>query len=77
MHERTFKSRMLTAKAMETVGERPDYWIGYQRGLRRFHHGEIFGTDEEHDLWMGLADDEDQDRAEMGRGYRDGYSGKE
>jgi hypothetical protein len=76
MHERTFKSRMLKAKAMQSVGERPDYWIGYQRGLRRSYHGSAFGTDEEHDLWMGLADDEDQGRAERGQGYRDGFSDK-
>ena len=50
--------------------ENIDYWAGYQRGLRRAFHGERFGTDAEHQLWLSLSDD----RAELGRGYRDGLT---
>ena len=76
MHERIFKSRMFKAEAMQGIGEKPDYWAGYQRGLRRLYHGEKFGTDEEHDLWMNLADDVDEGRADRGRGYTDGFLNK-
>ncbi len=52
-----------------------DYSAGYQRGLRRHYHGEAFGTATEHDKFMRLGLDGDY-RTEMGRGYRDGFSGK-
>ena len=55
--------------------EDPYYWEGYQRGLRRAYYGEVFGTEEEHNLWLSLADDEvDESRRERGRGYRDGLA---
>jgi hypothetical protein len=63
---------MNKAKAMITVGDRPEYWAGYQRGLRRKFHGENFGTSSEHELWLTLIDDIDESRAERGKGYRDG-----
>ena len=73
MERDKFESEMFRARAMASTGDRPDYWQGYQRGLRRRFHGEKFGTDEEHVLWMSLADDSDPARAERGEGYRDGY----
>lgn len=51
-----------------------DYGAGYQRGLRRAHHGEAFGTADEHALWSRLGLDGDI-RTELGRGYRDGLAG--
>ncbi len=48
-----------------------DYGKGYQRGLRRYYHGESFGSPEEHELWLSLSDD----RQELGDGYRDGFAG--
>ena len=52
-----------------------DYGIGYLRGLRRRYFGAVFGTADEHAQWsrMGL----DGYRVELGRGYRDGYEGRE
>lgn len=52
-----------------------DYAAGYQRGLRRCYHGERFGTEKEHETFMRLGLDGDY-LDEMGRGYRDGFTGK-
>ena len=72
MDETRFLMLMKKARNFSHLGGRPHYWHGYQRGLRRGFHGELFGTDEEHTRWMRLADDgaNDADR-ERGRGYRD------
>jgi len=73
MEQKTFEHEMHKAKAMQP--ENQDYWMGYQRGLRRLHHGENFGTEEEHALWMAAIDSDDESRSTRGRGYRDGYRG--
>jgi hypothetical protein len=53
-----------------------EYWLGYQRGMRRHYHGEKSGTAEEHTLWMSLTDDRlDQVRRYRGLGYRAGFAG--
>ena len=44
------------------------YWTGYTRGLRRFFHGENFGTTDEHAAWLDHRD-------ARGTGYLDGYHG--
>ena len=75
MDEIRFLMLMKKARNFSHLGERPDYWHGYQRGLRRGFQGELFGTDEEHKRWMRLADDGvDYASCERGRGYRDGLS---
>jgi hypothetical protein len=73
---RTFQSRVLHARAMRALshGEDACYWRGYERGLRRAHHGERFGTPQEHALWCAMVDSLDPSRAAMGRGYRDGLA---
>ena len=76
MTQQEFESKMLQAKTMHDLGERPDYHAGYMRGLRRAYHGENFGTDEEHVKWMSLTEDRDEERRERGRGYQDGLEGK-
>ena len=70
MTETTFRSYMAQAKVPQ-VG---DYGRGYQRGLRRHYHGASFGSAEDHRRWMQAA--EEPHRAELGRGYRDGYAGR-
>lgn len=68
-----FLALLKYARAHSSLGLRPDYWRGFQRGLRRGFHGEIFGTDGEHELWLRLADDgDDEETRDRGRGYRDG-----
>ena len=75
MDESRFLSLMKKARMFSSLGGRADYWRGYQRGLRRGFHGELFGTDDEHEFWMRLADDGgDNASRERGRGYRDGLS---
>jgi hypothetical protein len=73
MNEHRFLSLMMKARTLSSLGERSDYWHGYQRGLRRGFQGELFGTEGEHKLWMGFADNGvDKASRERGRGYRDG-----
>lgn len=76
--EQDFNSYMQQADTFKSVmAEHSDFWTGYQRGLRRLHHGNNFGTESEHDLWHGIADDEtDTIRRQRGQGYRAGYAGK-
>ena len=50
------------------------WWTGYMRGLRRAHHGERFGTDAEHSLWLNALHDPNPNRAALGRGYRAGLT---
>ncbi len=72
MDEIRFLMLMKKARNSSHLGDRPHYWRGYQRGLRRGFQGELFGTDEEHKRWMRLADDgADEADRERGRGYRD------
>ena len=75
MDETRFLELIKKARDYSYLGERPDYWHGYQRGLRRGFQGKLFGTDDEHERWMRLADDGvDSAARERGRGYRDGLS---
>lgn len=53
---------------------RSEWWVGYTRGLRRAHHGERFGTQAEHELWLAASESSDQKRAALGRGYRAGLT---
>jgi len=71
-----FESEMRRADVMKKAEpERAEYWAGYQRGLRRAHHGENFGDPGEHEKWLSLIDDEDEARRQRGEGYRDGLRG--
>lgn len=50
------------------------WWTGYIRGLRRAHHGEQFGTEPDHELYLSAVDSTDPARAALGRGYRAGLT---
>ncbi len=63
-----FKMLMAAARTLPPG----DYARGVVRGLRRAHHGERFGTEDEHQAWLSF----DGHRAELGRGYRDGLAGR-
>lgn len=69
---RVFELEMLKAQTMQQA--EPDYWTGYERGLRRAYYGERFGTPEEHSLWLSLVTDDDESRREKGFGYIDGFA---
>ena len=74
MDNNKFLALLGRARRQYYVGLRTDYWHGYQRGLRRGFHSEVFGTDAEHEVWLRLADDgSDEVSRERGRGYRDGF----
>lgn len=62
------------ASVMQSIGDRPDYWAGYARGLRRAYHGEQFGDPGEHEIWLALSDRPDQASQGRGQGYRDGLA---
>ena len=69
-----YKSQLQRATTMAQVDtENGEYWRGYARGLRRSHHGDNFGTEAEHTLWMSARGD--ATRENRSRGYRDGFSG--
>lgn len=53
---------------------RSEWCVGYMRGLRRAHHGERFGSEAEHELWLSAADSTDPMRAALGLGYRAGLT---
>jgi hypothetical protein len=75
MDESRFLSLMTKARRFSSLGERSDYWHGYQRGLRRGFLGALFGTEGDHALWMRLANGgSDEASRERGRGYRDGLT---
>ena len=72
-----FEHEMARAKTMQGLDTgSAEYWIGYQRGLRRAHHEERFGTEAEHRLWLAAASDSDQIRQQRGIGYQDGLRGR-
>ena len=75
--EKTFLHEMGRANTMRNLdSDNSEYWIGYQRGLRRVYHGENFGTPAEHKLWLESVDSDDTLRKQRGQGYRDGLAGK-
>lgn len=51
--------------------QKAEYWYGFQRGIRRLHHGENFGTDQDHRQFMNCARGEY--RKHLQDGYRSGY----
>jgi len=73
MNQQEFQSLMTMAKSMQSTDpEKSDYWVGFQRGLRRLYHGKNFGTAAEHEKWMNCADGEY--RQQLQDGYRIGYN---
>lgn len=72
-----FASLMRRADTLRRVEPDPvktEWWAGYMRGLRRAHHGENYGTQAEHELWLSAKESPDESRAALGRGYRAGLT---
>lgn len=63
-----------TLRRTETDPLREAWWVGYMRGLRRAHHGDSFGSQAEHELWLSAIESDVPDRAALGRGYRAGLT---
>lgn len=81
MKQSDFQSNAQGAKMLAELStddpHSADFWAGYQRGLRRHYHGEKFGTEDEHNLWMTAADERrDDQRRYRGIGYRAGIEGQ-
>ena len=72
MDKQLFEREFNRAKRMASI-ENNEYWSGYQRGLRRRFHGENFGTDKEHELWVSMVNSRDERRRRLGKGYKAGY----
>jgi len=81
MTEREFQTNMKAADtfrrlAPEQYDGSSDFWMGYMRGLRRLYHGDAFGIEDEHILWMASADQPDDTHRFRGMGYRAGFAGQ-
>jgi len=76
MSKQHFESEMSRAKTFQGLGTDIEYWAGYIRGLRRNFHGEAFGTEAEHRLWLEAVNSEDTIRRQLGQGYADGLKGR-
>lgn len=77
MNQSQFNREMMRARTMQKLDPDPlvgDYWIGYQRGLRRAFHGESYGTADEHETWLACLDAGDERRRRRGQGYSDGLN---
>lgn len=70
VNEHLFQEYMKAVRHMAAASVlSSDYSNGYQRGLRRLHHGSAFGTEDDHKRWHAAT-------GERGQGYRDGLAGK-
>ena len=58
---------------MSELGDSPDYWEGFKRGLRRAYHGEQFRTEVEHEFWLSLVGWDNIQDHQRGCGYLDGF----
>lgn len=79
MNQSEFQHNMAGAKSIfeySSDSTDADFWSGYQRGMRRHYHGDKFGTEAEHNLWMSAAEQtRDEQRRHRGLGYRAGFDG--
>lgn len=76
MTETEFHRNLSGAEILIRMSDDPSFLEGYCRGLRRYYHGESFGTPEEHETWMALfAETGDEQGRAKGEGYRQGLSG--
>ncbi len=74
MNETKYRALLLRAKSMQLSNDRPNFWEGYIRGLRRAHYGDRYGTAENHRRWLTLGGD--AAREELSHGYKEGLAGR-
>ncbi len=70
MDRKSYEEQMQKAQANLFIGNRPDYWLGYQKGLQRQFHGEAVVSTAEHIEWLTYLDE--PSTREKGNGYWDG-----
>lgn len=71
---------MQRAKVWEKLeSDVSNFWRGYQMGMRRLFHGEVYGDPEQHHRFMTtkLSSEPDAFRQQLIAGYRSGYGGYE
>ena len=68
-HWRSLMWRADALRRIETDPVKIDWWTGYMRGVRRAHHGERFGTEAEHQLWLSAVESDDPSRLARRNGY--------
>lgn len=71
--DQIYKGILTRARMMSEIEpKRVHYWEGYVRGLRRARYGLQAGTPaDQHEKWLGLANDPEPGRRQSGQGYRD------
>jgi hypothetical protein len=77
MDRKEYLRKLGMALTYQRSGKKKSYYTGYMSGLRRYYYGDKFVTREDHIKWMNLVNDPGKIKAEQGRGYRDGYEGKD
>jgi len=68
------RAQTLRETDVDCSAARSAWWRGYIRGLRRAHHGDNFGTEAEHALFMDAVNSRDESRVALGKGYRAGLT---
>ncbi len=79
MAEHDFQRNMAAAEILSRIAQNSgdyNFWVGYVRGLRRFHYGENFGTEEDHSHLIVAYDSSYQAEKMLGMGYRAGLVGQ-
>lgn len=75
MDTKKYNEFLRYAKMMsQDDSENHHYWQGVLQGLRRGHFGDKFGTNEEHENSLNLADRLDDAGQERGKSYKDGLN---
>jgi hypothetical protein len=74
VNDTKYRTLLLRAKSMQLANDRPNFWEGYIRGLRRAHYGDHYGTAENHRKWLTPGGDDV--REETSHGYREGFAGR-
>ena len=80
MTEHDFQRKLAAAETLAGMAQNSgeyNFWVGYMRGLRRFHYGEKFGMDEDHSHLMAAYDSSYQVEKMLGIGYRAGLAGQD
>lgn len=79
MTEHDFQRNLAAAETLGCIAQNSgqyNFWVGYMRGLRRFHYGEKFGTEEDHSHLIAAYDSSYQAEKMLGIGYRAGLAGQ-
>ncbi len=77
--EHDFQRNLAAAEILSRIAQNSveyNFWVGYMRGLRRYHYGENFGAEEDHSRLIVAYDSSFQAEKMLGMGYRAGLTGQ-